>query len=66
MQELQLNIHGAHKGDCKKPEETFTEGRRNTRFCFINGNMVENVLYIQPLNRAQMNRCSIWNSLVFV
>ena len=26
MQELQLNIDGAHEGDCKKAEETFTEG----------------------------------------
>ena len=26
MQEVQLNIDGTNKGDCKKPEETFTEG----------------------------------------
>ena len=25
MQELQLNIDSTHEGDCKKPEETFTE-----------------------------------------
>ena len=26
MQELQLDIADTHKGDCKKSEETFTEG----------------------------------------
>ena len=52
MQELQLNIDGAHEGDCKKPAETFTKDYWNTQFCFINGNMVGNVLYIQPLIKA--------------
>ena len=52
MQELQLNIDGTHEDDCKEPEETFTEGQRNTRFCFVNANMIGKVLYIQPLIRA--------------
>ena len=26
IQELQLNLDGAHEGDCRKPGETFTAG----------------------------------------
>ena len=26
IQELQLNLDGAHEGDCNKPGETFTAG----------------------------------------
>ena len=44
MQELQLNIGGTHEDDCKKPEETFTDGQRNTQFCFVNANMIGKVL----------------------
>ena len=34
MQESQLNIGGAHKGDCKKAGETFTTGLRKMMLLF--------------------------------
>ena len=29
MEELQLNLHGAHEADYENPGETFTTGQRN-------------------------------------
>ena len=29
IEELQLNLHCAHKADCENPRETFTAGQRN-------------------------------------
>ena len=37
MQDLYLNLNGAHKGDCKKPGERLEK----QLFCFINECAVE-------------------------
>ena len=55
MQKLQLNVDGAHEGDCKKPGEAFSAGQRNTCYCFINEHLVGKVHIIHPATYQSLN-----------
>ena len=55
MQKLQLNVDGAHEGDCKKPGEAFSAGQRNTCYCFINEHVVGKVRIIHPATYQSLN-----------
>ena len=50
----------------KSPEKHSQQVRETYRDCFISKHVIGKVLYIQPLIRAKMNRCSIWNRSGFV
>ena len=47
IQELQLNLDGAHEGDCNKPGETFTQQVRETHaMLFLTERVVGKLLCI--------------------
>ena len=65
MEELQLHLHGAQEADREKNLEKHSQQVRET-YRDINKHMIGKVLYTQPLIRALMKRCSIWNRSVSV
>ena len=65
MEELQLHLHGAQEADREKSLEKHSQQVRETYYD-INEHMIGKVPYTQPLIRALMNHCSIWNRSVSV
>ena len=65
MEELQLHLHSAHEADHEKSPKKHSQQVRET-YRDINEHMIGKVLYTQPLIRALMNLCSIWNRSVSV
>ena len=55
IQELQLNLDGAHEGDCNKPGETqkhLRQIRETHAVLFLTERVVGKLLCIQPFIRA--------------